>query len=258
MTLAFDHVTFGYTDKPVLRAAHASFAPGRVTALVGPNGSGKSTMLRLLAALREPASGSVTLDGAVVACLPRQERVRRLVYVPQQSSVAFDYTCAQIVAMGAHAAGRSDAGVESLLAEVGLGDRASDLFATLSAGQQQRVTLARALAQLGPADGSHRFLLADEPVSAMDPRHAVQSLELIRALAARGIGAVCVLHDLSMALRVCDDVVMLGDSGRVVAAGPVREVLTAPRLSALYGIGFDPLTNACGNIGGFVPAATSS
>ncbi len=264
MTLDLRQVSFGYSPKsPVLRAVNASFEPARLTAIIGPNGAGKSTLLRLLAALREPTEGSVTLDATALLSIPRAERAARLVYLPQQSTVAFDYTAFEVVAMGlyahGHASGREP--VQIALAEVGLSERADDPFSTLSAGQQQRVTLARALAQLGPnTDAKPRFLLADEPVSAMDPRHAIEAMTLLRSLASSGgsttggVGVVVVLHDLSLALRFADNAILLTSGGTLAAAGPVRDVLTRQHLEPLFGIAFETLLDQQRRPAAFIPA----
>jgi iron complex transport system ATP-binding protein len=252
--------SFAYVPgRDVLRGVSVAFHAGRVAGIIGPNAGGKTTLLRLLAGLRTPTNGSVTVGDAALTDFSATQRARRLVFVPQHAEVAFAFSTREVVELGSFAAGgQSRMMADQALAEVRLSDRAEAAFSTLSAGQQQRATLARALVQLeawSDATGAHepRFLLADEPVSAMDPRHALSSLETLRGLASRGIGVVCVLHDLSLALRFCDQVVMLGEGGRVLAAGPTRETMTAERLSELYGVGFEPMRDTNGDIAGFVP-----
>ncbi len=262
MTLDLRQVSFGYSPRSlVLRAVDASFLPARLTAIIGPNGAGKSTLLRLLAALRDPTKGSVTLDATALSAIPRAERAARLVYLPQQSAVAFDYTASEVVAMGLYARGHASdrEQVQIALAEVGLAERADDPFATLSAGQQQRVTLARALAQLGPHTNTKpRFLLADEPVSAMDPRHAIEAMNLLRSLTSSGgggTGVVVVLHDLSLALRYADDAILLNAGGTLAAAGTASSVLSQQHLEPLFGIAFETLRDHHHRPAAFIPAA---
>ncbi len=239
----------------MLRGVSAAFAPGKVTAIIGPNGAGKSTLLKLLAGLREPASGRVLLGTDGVTSLPLRTRARRLVYLPQQSSVAFDYTAGEVVAMGEFAHEHSTAGADSALREVGLGARAADPFRTLSAGQQQRVGLARSLAQIGARGSSEaRFLLADEPVSAMDPHHAIATMTILHELATDGIGVVVVLHDLSLALRFADEATLLDANGRVHARGNVSEVLTTDALGSIFEMKFERLVDSHGRPAAFVPA----
>lgn len=257
MTLALHNVNFAYAvAKPILREVNASFAPSRVTAIIGSNGAGKSTLLRLLAGLRAPDSGSITLENKPLSDLTRSERAHKLVYLPQHSSVAFDYTASEVVAMGLYARGSASdrALITEALAKVGIENRADDLVRTLSTGQQQRVTLARALAQFGrTSEASPRYLLADEPVSAMDPRHALAAMDILRELTSRAIGVVVILHDLSLALRYADDVLLLSSEGRVHAAGPCAQTLRSENLQALFGLHFEELQDSQGRAAAIVP-----
>ncbi len=280
MPLSCSNCTFAYTPgQPVIRGVSVSLAAGRLTAIIGPNAGGKTTLLRLLAGLRRPDDGRVHFSGGAgtgtsseeaVGDLSDAQRARRIVFVPQHSDVAFAFSTREIVALGnvrGHAqprgqgvrgTGESASSVDRALAELDLSDRADTPFVNLSAGQQQRATLARALVQIeawNAGNNEPRYLLADEPVSAMDPRHAVRSLALLRALATRGIGVACVLHDLALVLRFCDDAVLLQHDGTVLATGPARETLTPDRLSALYGIEFETLRDHHGDVAAFIPHA---
>lgn len=255
--LVLQHVSFGYEHtRPVLRGVSVSFSPGKLVAIIGPNGAGKSTLLRLLAGLRRPDAGAALLNEAAIAEMPERDRARHLVFLPQQSAVAFDYTVGEVVSMGryAHGPGAPEA-TESALRAVGLGERAGDPFHTLSAGQQQRANLGRALAQLGfNAAPEGRYLLADEPVSAMDPHFALASMLLLRELASRGVGVAAVVHDLSLALRFADEVVMLDQSGRVHSYGKAAEVLTPAALKTVFEVDFEQLNDSRGKPAAFVPA----
>lgn len=260
--------------RPVLREIGLSLAPGRLTALVGPNGSGKSTLLRCLAGLLSPAAGSVTLDGKPVQGWPAAARAARLAYVAQRPEVAFGFTTLDVVRFGLLTAGRPDRAdngdpAARALLRVGLADRSSEPFAHLSVGQQQRAALARALAQLEGTVSTNgdapppAFLLADEPLSAMDPRHALASMDLLRALARattpRPTACLVALHDLSMAARFADDAILLDTAGRIAAAGPAGDVLTPDRLAPVFGVRFAridhpvpallPITDETGPIG---------
>jgi len=258
VALLLQHVYFGYEpSRPVLRGVSAVFPPGKVVAIIGPNGAGKSTLLKLLAGLRRAQTGEVMYNETDIAKMTDRERAQRLVYLPQHSSVAFDYTVQEVVAMGrfAHGAHTPEA-AESSLRTVGLHQRANDAFHTLSAGQQQRVTLARAIAQIGfNHSREEKFLLADEPVSAMDPHHALASMLLLRELASRGIGVAVVLHDLSLALRFANEVVLLDPDGKVHSYGNTETALTSSALHSVFGIEFEQLRDAKGRPAAFVPAA---
>jgi len=253
MPLVLSGVNFGYdAAKPVLRDISLTLPTRAVTAIVGPNGAGKSTLLRLMAGLRRPGSGSVQLDGDEVSEISHRARARRIGYLAQRPEIAFAYTVRQFVALGRYAAGvaAGDDAVSRALERVDLAGRADDVFGVLSAGQQQRAALARILAQLdGPAPGA--ALLADEPLSAMDPRHALATLELFRSMAASGLAVAIVLHDLNLASRSCDHAVVLDSSGRLAATGPAASTLTPEALDPVFEVQFrtlgdpaDPLARA--------------
>lgn len=247
--LRADAISFGYEPgHPVLRQVTCDFRPGAITAVIGPNGSGKSTLLRVLLGALQPAEGAATLGGRPVRSIPPSQRAARLAYLAQLPTLGFGYTVRQYVRLGLHSAGQDDAApVERALSRVGLADRAADRFDELSVGQQQRAALARALAQVGrrPQEG---VLLADEPLSAMDPRRALESLTLIRELARSGATVVMVLHDLSLAATWADDALLLSDSGRLAAFGPAAETLSEDNLRGLFGVRFERLLASDGSV----------
>ncbi len=245
MPLQAAGLSFSYRpQRPVLSDVSLSVEPGSITGLLGPNGAGKSTLLRLLIGVLSPTSGAVTLDGAPVAAMDHRDRARRMAYVSQRSTLAFAFTVRRSVALGRFAAGAAPSdgpAIDSALAAVDLSDRADDPFGTLSAGQQQRASLARAIAQLDlphPPAGT-RVLILDEPASAMDPRHTLQTMELLRSLADRGMAILVALHDLPLASRACDRAVVLDSRGRVAAAGPVAAALDPLVLQPVFNVRFD-------------------
>lgn len=241
MTLRADMVTFGYAaDRPVLRGVSAEFAEGTLTAILGSNGAGKSTLLRILLGLLTPITGRVTLDNREIASIPRQQLASRVAYVPQRPEMAFPFSVERVVAMGqyAHRHGSTPAGVKRALERMEISERAHDEFLTLSAGQQQRVALARALAQLDAPVSSPRVLLADEPVSAMDPKHALHAMRVLRDLRSSHTAVVVVLHDLTLASRFCDRAVLMSEEGCVIASGPTSDVLTPRPLREAFSLDF--------------------
>jgi iron complex transport system ATP-binding protein len=161
--------------------------------------------------------------------------------VPQRTSLAFAFTVRQYVGLGRFAAGaaRGDDAVMRAMERADIADRADDAFAVLSAGQQQRATVARALAQLDqPGEAPGRVLLADEPVSAMDPRHALHTMGILRELAAQGLCIAVVLHDLTLAARFCHRAAVLDEHGRLAAAGSIDQALGPEVLSPVFGVDF--------------------
>ncbi|MGW2767351.1 ABC transporter ATP-binding protein [Streptomyces sp. NPDC001275] len=205
--------------------------PGRFTALIGPNGSGKSTVLRLLAGLRRPSSGHALLDGSDVTALKRRDVARRLAFVAQETVSDLDTTVSEVVMLGrAPHRGRAatteedNRAVGQAMAAMGVTLLADRSWASLSGGERQRVNIARALAQQTPA------LLLDEPTNHLDISHRLDLMEMLSRTDATVVAA---LHELDLAARYCDHLVLL-HAGRVVAAGPPITVLTPRLLEQVY------------------------
>jgi iron complex transport system ATP-binding protein len=222
--------------RTALNGVSCAVTPGAITVFIGPNGAGKSTMLRVLAGVRRPDRGTVSINGTPLQDHSARQRARCIALVSQQTTVAFDFDARRVIAFGAEGAGRPAASVDRAMARFALEGLAATPFGALSVGQRQRVSLARAWAQLDQRDQADPgYLLADEPVSAMDPAHAVRSLAEFRAMADRGLGVGLVLHDLSAAVRVADRAVLLDQTGRVIDQGDADAVLTDSALSGIFG-----------------------
>jgi iron complex transport system ATP-binding protein len=230
--------------RTVLDAVTIAFASGELTAIVGPNGSGKTTLLRHLAGLDRATAGTVELEGSPLAELSAARRARRIAYLPQGASVYWPLLGRDLVVLGRlpHgadlsrplAAGDADA-VRRALARVdgtALADRNVD---ALSQGERARLMLARTLAT--EAD----VVLADEPVASLDPAYALAAMAILRAEAARGACVVVSLHDLGLAARFADRVVVLA-AGKVMADGPAAQALRPAVIDAAYGVGFRTIT----------------
>jgi iron complex transport system ATP-binding protein len=226
---------FRYASGGGVEALTFAVEPGEVFGILGPNGSGKSTLVRLLAGLLQPQQGRVELGGEPVASLARREVARRLALVPQEPRFEADFTALEAVLLGRHPhlAGvafeseRDVAIARAALARVDAGALAERPVEELSAGERQRVVMARALAQETPA------LVLDEPSSFLDLRHQVGLFDLVRELAAEGRAVVAVLHDLSLAAEYCDRVLLL-EHGRAAALGSTAEALTYANLTRVF------------------------
>lgn len=209
---------------------------GSVTALIGPNGAGKSTLLKAVLGLL-PSTGALRWDGDDLRTLPPHERARRLAYVPQRSQLAAPLAVRAVVLAGRYGhvgwagwyGAEERAAADAALTAVDALHLAERGFSTLSAGEQQRVLMARALASGAPC------LLLDEPTAALDVGHALDLLALIRAQAAQGRAMLVVLHQLEEARRIADALVLLQD-GRVTAAGAPAAVLTSEALARAFGV----------------------
>lgn len=240
-------VTLG--ARAVLGGIDLTLAAGQVTAIVGPNGAGKSTLLACLAALRVPNTGSATLDGELVARMPARRLAQRLAFLPQTPEIAWALDARTLVGLGripflgARGAGREDAAaIERAMATTRVTAFADRVVTTLSGGERARVLIARALA------GEPEWLLADEPMAGLDPAHQLDMAALFRAMAAAGAGVLVTLHDLTLALRLADRVIVLAE-GAVLADGLPAGALTPEVLRRAYGI---EATVAAGAAGGIV------
>ena len=228
-----DHgVTLGETA--VLDGVSLSVDRGEFVGLVGPNGAGKTTLLRTVNGLLAPDAGTVTLDGDPVADLSARETSQRVATVPQETTLAFDFSVRDVVEMGRTPyAGRlrgdpeAATHVERALERTNTARFADRSVSEVSGGERQRVLLARALAQDTPA------LLLDEPTASLDINHQVAALELVSDLVGEGHGALAAIHDLDLAARFCDRLALLAE-GRIVAAGPPETVLTADRVGDAF------------------------
>jgi len=209
---------------------------GELTVLIGPNGAGKTTLVRALAGLL-PAEGCIELDGRALDALTARERARHIAYLPQGHVFHWPMAVAAVVALGRypHAdAFSSLADADRIAVERALAATACIGFAarpvtTLSGGERARVALARALASEAP------ILLADEPTVSLDPRHQLVVMELLARAAHDGGAVLAILHDLTLAARFADRVLVM-DRGRLVAEGPPRAVLTPERIASVFGV----------------------
>ncbi|WP_137864936.1 MULTISPECIES: ABC transporter ATP-binding protein [unclassified Sphingomonas] len=236
VTISLQGVAVALGNRMVVKNAGAVFTPGTLTGIVGPNGAGKSTLARAMLAL-VPHKGRILVDDAEVATMPRADLARRVAYLPQGQTLHWPLTVERLVELGRlpHLAPMSrigDADTVSIERAMTRADVASlrDRVATeLSGGERARVLLARALAVEAPA------LIADEPLASLDPGHQIDVMELLHGEARAGALVIAVLHDLTMAARYCDRLVLI-DRGTIVADGTPAEVLTPANLKSVYGI----------------------
>jgi iron complex transport system ATP-binding protein len=213
-----------------LSGVSAVLRPGTVTAICGPNGAGKSTLLQGLAGLLQPDSGTVLLDGQPLTALHARERARQIGYLPQAGEIAWDLSVEALVALGRLPHGdRGEGPVARALAAVGLAAFARRPVSTLSGGERARALLARVLA------GEPAWLLADEPLAALDLAHQLALLTHLRGAAEGGTGVVLVLHDLALAMNHADHVLVL-ESGRLAAQGPPEQALSEAVIARVWGV----------------------
>ncbi|NBB70613.1 MAG: heme ABC transporter ATP-binding protein [Alphaproteobacteria bacterium] len=243
MMLEARNVTVAVGRQRLLDRVSVTLAPGELVVVLGPNGAGKSTLLGCLAGARTPIAGRVTLDGRPLARLEPRELARRRAVLAQNTVVTLPVHAEEVVALGrvphADAATATRRVVAAALDTADASAFIARSVATLSGGEQQRVHLARALAQIWPDDGTAaRYLLLDEPTASLDLAHQAQVMATARALADAGHGVLAILHDLNLAAAVADRLVLL-DGGRLAAAGPPAAVLVEDTIARVFGLAAD-------------------
>ncbi|MDX6744248.1 ABC transporter ATP-binding protein [Actinocorallia sp. A-T 12471] len=235
--LSAEQVTVGYGDSVVIDGLDVTVPTGVITTIIGPNGCGKSTLLRTLSRLLKPSRGSVVLDGEDIARLKTRDVAKKLGLLPQTPVAPEGLTVADLVARGRHPHqswlrqwSSDDADVvERALAMTGVADLADRPVDSLSGGQRQRVWISMTLAQ------GTDLLLLDEPTTYLDLAHALDVIDLVNDLHESGRTVVMVLHDLNLATRYSDNLVVMKD-GAILAQGAPRDVITADLLFAAFGL----------------------
>ena len=233
---------FARRGRPILDHVAVDVKPGTVTALIGPNGAGKSTLLHILSGAVAADRGTVRLNGVRLADVPRMVLARQRAVLPQSSSINFPFTAFQVVLMGRSAhAGRTTRVEDAIIAQeslqmTGAEALADRRFTDLSGGEQQRVQLARVIAQIaGDRSGPPRFLLLDEPTNHLDLSHQLKILRVARSLSRNGVGVFAVLHDPNLAAMFADRVMILS-KGRVLTQGLTDDVLRADIIAEALGV----------------------
>ena len=243
--LTANNITFRVGSKALISEVSVSFAPGQVHLVIGPNGAGKSTLIKVLARLLRPQTGKVEYEGVDVRDTSEADLAKRRAVLSQAVEVAFPLTVREVVMMGRYPhfgvrpGPQDEKIVDELITRFDLNEFTYRNYQTLSGGERQRVNFARVLAQLG-RDAAHgaastcRYLFLDEPLTFLDIRHQIDFMKTLRSFAdAPDIVTVGVVHDLNLAARFADHIVLL-DHGQVVANGSPADVLTANRIREVF------------------------
>ena len=240
MCLRAENISLHLSGFDLLRDVTVQVDAGLVTAIVGPNGAGKSSLLRVLTGELAPTKGSVSFNQRDLNDWPVQQRAQMLAVLPQHSLLNFPFTANEVVALGRipHQTGTlKDADIiRQALKLVDAEYLQKRFYTQMSGGEKQRVQLARVLAQVWlPCEAGEQILVLDEPTAAFDLAHQQLTLEIVRQLAAKGVGVVMVLHDLNLAAR-CADKLVVFDGGIVAAQGTPEEVLTEHLIDQVFGV----------------------
>ncbi len=235
MQLKMDGVEFSYGSIPILKNVNLELQPSEILGILGPNGSGKTTLIRCMNGILTPQQGSIILDAEEVSKMSRKEIAKNLGYVPQNaSSERNGPTVLEVVLMGRRPHivwefGEHDNEIVwKAMEEMDVKPLANCDFGTLSSGQAQRVLMARAIAQ------EAKVLLLDEPTSNLDVKYQIEVMRTVHDIAhKKNVSACAIIHDLDLAMRFCDKIVLLHE-GRIVAAGPTLSVLNSENIRSVY------------------------
>ena len=238
MSLCTHKVSLQLAGIPLLGDIDIDVRPGQITTILGPNGAGKTSLLRVLVGELSPQSGLVSLNGREIRKWSAQQRARSLAVLPQHSLLDFPFTAQEVVMLGRtpHQTGFAhDRDIVAQALKSVDGDYlAQRIYTQLSGGEKQRVHLARVLAQIWePSSEGERYLILDEPTSSFDLAHQQLTLQVVRHLANKGVGVLMVIHDLNLAAR-CSDQMMLMQCGRIVVSGMPHEVLRQDIITQVF------------------------
>lgn len=236
--LVLSNVSVQRGDRTIVERASFSAPAGSVTGILGPNGAGKSTLIAAILGLRCPTSGSIAFEGTDLSAIPSADRAKFVAYVAQFATTSERLSVRDVVALGrvpfqstwqTQPSAEDETIIATALADAGMTDFAPRPYHRLSGGEQQRIQIARALAQ------QPRLLLLDEPTSHLDIQAQLLVLSMLARRARAGSTLVLALHDLNLAARYCDHLVLM-QAGRVVAEGPPADVLRPALLLQVYGV----------------------
>ncbi len=236
MKIRIDGLEFSYDSVPVLKNISLDLDGFKLVSILGPNGVGKSTLIHCINRILSPTAGAVFIDDTDVSGISRKELAKTIGYVPYSSNDAFPLTVVDTVLMGRHPHSnwkslKSDLDVVyATLNRLGIGNLAMRRFNELSAGQHQKVALARGLVQ------EPKILLLDEPTSNLDVRHQLDVTELLKTLAEEeGMLVIMISHDINIAAKFSDEIILMHD-GTIYAEGTPAEVITEENLRVVYGV----------------------
>ncbi|MEU2256915.1 ABC transporter ATP-binding protein [Nocardia xishanensis] len=236
--LAADGISLGYGDRVIVDGLTLDITPGVITTVIGPNGCGKSTLLRSLGRLLRPRTGRILLDGKAISSMKTKDVARVVGMLPQTPVAPEGLTVADLVARGRHPhqswirqwSAADEAEVTTALEQTGVADLADRALDELSGGQRQRAWISMALAQ------GTDILLLDEPTTYLDLAHSLEVLDLVDRLHDElGRTVVMVLHDLNLAIRYSDQLIVM-NAGRIVAQGSPADIVTAALLKEVFGL----------------------
>ncbi|NUF26828.1 heme ABC transporter ATP-binding protein [Gilliamella sp. ESL0254] len=236
--LIAEHLTLSYASRTLINDVSLTINAGEIMIIIGPNGAGKSTLLRLLTGYQKPSSGECYLFNRPLSQWSEKQLSQVRTVMLQQSQLTFPFKVKEVVAMGRSPYGKVDfnQAMQETMLQTDCLKLAERDYRSLSGGEQQRVQLARVLAQLWQPKPTEKLLFLDEPTSALDLYHQQQTLRLLKQLAHKQKLAVCcVLHDLNLAALYADKILLI-NQGKIVEQGTPKDVLTSDNIHRWYGV----------------------
>lgn len=239
--LCINNLTLIRSKKKLLNNVSLTISPGELSIILGPNGAGKSTLLKCCSGALEADSGSVTLDQTPLSEWPLTALAKKRAVLTQQTHMPFSLTAKEVVSLGLAPWSLSDQEATQLikltLDDVGMAGMEKRYYASLSGGEQQRIQLARVLVQLfadpKPSTSKQKYLLLDEPISALDLHQQQRVLRLIKTLAQQGLAVFCILHDINLATLYADKIVLL-EQGNLVFNGEPNGLKNNDQIETTY------------------------
>lgn len=240
MALDARNLQFQIGSRTLIQGLDLAVAAGECVAVVGPNGAGKTTLFRLLSGELQAQQGQVLFNQRPLQAWPLSQLARMRSVLPQASSLQFAFTVREVVAMGRmpHATGRmaDNAIVEEVMAVCDVARLSQRIYTELSGGERQRVQLARVLAQVWrPVPDGERLLLLDEPTSALDLAHQLELMQVVKQVCSADIAVLIIVHDLNLAARFADRILMLHE-GKPVAVGTPAEVMRSDLIECVFNV----------------------
>ena len=238
MTVQAQECSLEVGSMRLLSEVSVDISAGSVVSMIGANGAGKTSLLRVLCGEQQPSSGTVSINGSPLSELDLAGRAQKIAVLPQRSGLDFPFLVKEVIAMGRypHLTGNliNEQISQEVIQRMDLRQYESRKYTTLSGGERQRVQIARILAQLWDRlEGSVFFF--DEPTAPLDLAHQLQFFDTVRFLADRGAAVLLVIHDLNLASRFSDNLILLNE-GRLVAAGAPDKVLTPEYISEAFNV----------------------
>ncbi|WP_038298931.1 ABC transporter ATP-binding protein [Metaclostridioides mangenotii] len=228
MKLEFDNISVSIKNKEILKGVNLETKDKNIVGIIGPNGSGKSTLIKTLFLIAEYQSGRILLNGKDIKSIRKKEIARKIAYIGQDTSTAFEFTAKQIIEMGRYPYGSKARDLDKIVREslklLDIEHFINRNILTLSGGERKLVYLARAIAQ------ETEMIVLDEPTNHLDIKHQIMILNYLKN---SGKSVLMVIHDLNLAAKFCDELYLLSD-GQVYASGSPKEVLTKENVKNVF------------------------